>query len=270
MSSQNAFQIAASRAHAAYGNEAWSKLGVTERSSAIYRELRQLDADSALSSVPPRPNAEGFVLPEAMSLQVAPRESLMPNRPISGSAVTKNAKRLPSALPTGARPNCGAKIPSTPQPIGKCSTLYRVVVRARKSCAKTYGWAIVRDDNEVTVRRSDESYKCMEQAYKRGMVALAEFQDGQLVTPSRSVRRGATSGPNSACDQPDHRPGYARARTRSDDLAGRRDHTLLLVAVQTGLGLYELIGLDRAPSTSALAHMCRVSTKAEGTDHAAD
>ena len=48
---------------------------------------------------------------------------------------------------------------------------------------------------------------------------------------------------------------------------GRRDHTLLLLAAQTGLRLSELISLDREmPFISAPARMCDASAKGERND----
>jgi hypothetical protein len=41
------FQIAASWAASAYLADVWLRLGATERSAAIYRELRKLDATCA-------------------------------------------------------------------------------------------------------------------------------------------------------------------------------------------------------------------------------
>jgi hypothetical protein len=43
--SSNRFQIAAERAALAYPEEAWSSLRPSERSAAIYRELRKLDEE---------------------------------------------------------------------------------------------------------------------------------------------------------------------------------------------------------------------------------
>ena len=52
---------------------------------------------------------------------------------------------------------------------------------------------------------------------------------------------------------------------------GRRDHTLLLLAAQTGLRLSELIGLDRdAIHLGAGAHVRCRRQRSEGTMHAAD
>jgi len=49
--------LALQRAEASYSRETWQTLTATERSAAIYRELRALDAQSAKgrSYVPPLP-----------------------------------------------------------------------------------------------------------------------------------------------------------------------------------------------------------------------
>jgi hypothetical protein len=46
------FQIAAARAAASYPADVWLSLSATERSAAIYRELRKLDAESVKGSEP--------------------------------------------------------------------------------------------------------------------------------------------------------------------------------------------------------------------------
>jgi hypothetical protein len=47
------FQIAAERAASSYPTEVWSTLSASERAAAIYRELRELDAESASESEQP-------------------------------------------------------------------------------------------------------------------------------------------------------------------------------------------------------------------------
>jgi hypothetical protein len=44
------FQTAAERAASSYPTEVWSTLSPSERTAAIYRELRKLDAESARES----------------------------------------------------------------------------------------------------------------------------------------------------------------------------------------------------------------------------
>jgi len=44
---QNTFQFAAERARRSFADERWNSLTAAERSDAIYRELRLLDAEAA-------------------------------------------------------------------------------------------------------------------------------------------------------------------------------------------------------------------------------
>jgi hypothetical protein len=53
MSYPDSFQVAASRAYSAYGDDSWSKLKHRERSFAIYQELRRLDAEQIVSWLEP-------------------------------------------------------------------------------------------------------------------------------------------------------------------------------------------------------------------------
>jgi hypothetical protein len=46
------FQIAAKRAASSYAVDVWLSLGTSERAAAIYRELRNLDAESVSALQP--------------------------------------------------------------------------------------------------------------------------------------------------------------------------------------------------------------------------
>ena len=51
----DSFQIAAERAASSYPTEVWLTLSPSERASAIYRELRKLDAESVREQRRPPP-----------------------------------------------------------------------------------------------------------------------------------------------------------------------------------------------------------------------
>jgi hypothetical protein len=51
------FQIAAARAVASHPADVWSRMSASERSAAIYRELRKLDAESVKGSEPTPPKS---------------------------------------------------------------------------------------------------------------------------------------------------------------------------------------------------------------------
>jgi hypothetical protein len=136
MSYPDSFQVAASRAYSAYGEDAWSRLNHRERSFAICEELRRLDAEQIASWLEP---ASGR------------RTSDAGKRP-------RDRKRESIDLP----------VPMT----GK-TKVYRVVVRAKQSGSKGYRWEIVSDDTEAIVRQSATWYNSMAQAYDCGITALA-------------------------------------------------------------------------------------------------
>jgi hypothetical protein len=56
--SPDTFQVAAERAAASYLTEVWCNLSASEQAAAIYRELRNLDAESANQSEPPDAEAK--------------------------------------------------------------------------------------------------------------------------------------------------------------------------------------------------------------------
>jgi hypothetical protein len=55
---------------------------------------------------------------------------------------------------------------------------YRLVVGATKHGARSYVWAIVRDDDRASgpVRQSPEPYRSMEDAHAAGVIALRNFR----------------------------------------------------------------------------------------------
>jgi hypothetical protein len=138
MSYPDSFQVAASRAYSAYGEDAWSKLNHRERSFAICEELRRLDAEQIASWLEPASD-------RCTSRTVKRR---------------RDRKQESSGLPVAVAGN---------------TKTYRVVVRAKQSGAKGYRWEIVSDDTDATVRKSTAWYNSMAQAYDCGVAALAGF-----------------------------------------------------------------------------------------------
>src|SRR4029078_12876160 len=121
MSDPDPFQVAASRAYSAHGDEAWNRLNRVERSFAICQELRRLDAEQIASWLEPAP-----------------------------------ARRSPrSGKPRRDRKQESRGLPGA---VDRKTITYRVVVRAKKLGRKGYHWEIVSDDTETVIRQSTTGY----------------------------------------------------------------------------------------------------------------
>ena len=142
MSDPDSFQVAASRAYSAHGDDAWNRLDHLERSFAICLELRRLDAEQIASW-----------------LEAAPVR-----RASTAAKGRRDRKQESSGLPVAA---------------GSKAKTYRVVVRAKQLGSKGYHWEIVSDDTETVIRQSTTGYGTMAQAYDCGAAALAAFSPGQ-------------------------------------------------------------------------------------------
>jgi hypothetical protein len=142
MSDPDSFQVAASRAYSAHGDDAWNRLNHRERSFAICQELRRLDAEQIASWVEP---------------------ALGRRSPHSGKP-RRDRKQESRGLPVA---------------VDRKTKSYRVVVRAKQLSSKCYHWEIVSDDTETVIRQSTTGYDTMAQAYDCGAAALAAFSPGQ-------------------------------------------------------------------------------------------
>jgi hypothetical protein len=144
MSDPDSFQVAASRAYSAHGDEAWNRLNHRERSFAICQELRRLDADA-----------------EQIASWLEPA----------------SARRSPrTRIPRRDRKQESSGLPVAFDRKGKT---YRVVVQAKQLGRKGYRWEIVSDDTDTIVRQSTTWYCTMAQAYDCGAAALAAFSPAQ-------------------------------------------------------------------------------------------
>ena len=155
MPDRDPFQIAALRACSSFGDDAWNSLEAAERSFAICRELRRLDAEQIASRAQPGPG---------------------PAR--RGNASTSRA--LPQATDRDRFPRRLARQEASDLPVAasRDTKSYRIVVRPNQSGPKSYRWEIVNDTNDVVLSRSPGRYKTMEQAYHCGVAELAACSRG--------------------------------------------------------------------------------------------
>ena len=143
------FQVAVIRASSAVGDDVWNRLNLSERSSAICRELRRLDVEQVASP-------SGLV----------GRNGAAKRRP----AVHQGARQLDVA--SERRRVARQEAAALPASARTSTTAYRIVIRSNQSGGRSYRWEIVNDNTDVVIRRSKARYKTMEQAYDHGTVEL--------------------------------------------------------------------------------------------------
>ena len=171
------FQVAVLRASSAFGDDVWNRLSLSERSSAICRELRRLDVEQ-VASRSGLVGRNGAAKTRAAVQQGAPQQDVASEISPDSSAATVDCDEGCQASTAGRRRVARQQAATLPASAKTSTKAYRIVIRSNQSGGRSYRWEIVNDNTDVVIRRSKALFRTMEQAYDHGTVELTALGCG--------------------------------------------------------------------------------------------